>query len=271
MTFEKIKYAVTKTFLKHVLLAGGLTILILILTSIMLNLYTSHGDSVSVPDFTGLTIKEAIKASIEKELKLEIIDSLFRSDRVKGVIIDQNPSPNFKVKKNRTIFLTITAQSREKIPMPNLFDVHVSQAKADMEVNELKLGKITYSPSKYKNLVLAQKYRGKIITPGTMVEKGSSIDLVLGSGDTDEDSETSVPTLLGQTLKIASDHASDSYLNIGKVTYDKSVKTFSDTARAVIWKQSPNPANERATLPMGQSIDVWLTVDKNRIRLLRRN
>ena len=89
------------------------------------------------------------------------------------------------------------------------------------------------------------------------------IDLVLGTDSNGESSE--VPTLFGRNLTEAELTLSESFLNVGTVTYDESVTYESMKAKAVIYKQSPDPS-EVFEVPKGTNIDLWLTIDKTKLQ-----
>jgi hypothetical protein len=48
----------------------------------------------------------------------------------------------------------------------------------------------------------------------------------------------------------------DSYLNVNKLNYDKTVKTYEDSLYARVYKQNPEPSE--LTVPMGTYISIYL-------------
>ena len=72
-----------------------------------LQIYTKHGESINVPSVRGLQIEEAGDILKKSDLKYEIIDSLFLTTGVPGSVVEQTPEENSKVKKGRTIYITI--------------------------------------------------------------------------------------------------------------------------------------------------------------------
>lgn len=65
-------------------------------------------------------------------------------------------------------------------------------------------------------------------------------------------------------LDSARSFASNTYLNIGVVLYDDSVKNAEDSIIARIYKQNPE-SDELTTIKLGSSIDIWLTSDSTKI------
>lgn len=194
-----IDFIFSKIFFKHLLLAIVAANIIFWGSLFFLNFYTRHGEAIPVPDLHGMSIEQALKKLQENNMLGIITDSVFLTDKPKGTIIDQNPPISFKVKNGRKVFLTINAFYPERVQIPNMVGVSLRQAKAMLETYGLKIGKLRYVPDIAKDNVLEQKYKGKKIAEGTLVEKGSLIDFVLGKGDIEEESDTT------QTQKIEPD------------------------------------------------------------------
>lgn len=229
------------------------------LVFLALRVYTHHGQALSVPDFNGKNLEEASSLIDLNQLRYQIIDSVFIQGQKPGTIVAQNPSPNTKVKENRTIFFTINAINPEKIKMPNVVGVSIRQAEARLLTSGLRVGYKRYVPDIGRDYVLRQLYKGRDIQEGKMIVKGSAVDLVLGLGTTDQ--MTEVPNLKNMNLSKAKDVASESYLNIGAIIPDNSIVTQQDSLNAIIWKQRPEAGS---SINAGHEIDVWLTNDKNK-------
>jgi beta-lactam-binding protein with PASTA domain len=209
-----------------------------------------------------MTINEAEREAAKNSLNIQVIDSVFLSKHKKGSVIDQNPPPDFKVKKNRTVFLTINAFLTEKVKMPNLVGISQRQAEATIENIGLKTGKIEYIPDIAVNNVLGQKYRNRDIPEGTLIEKGSSIDLVLGKGLSEE--ETFIPDLTGLTKNEALTVVEADMLQLGAVICDETIRSKKDSATAKIWKQSPSWEKSKV-VKLGTSIHIWLSLDESKL------
>lgn len=250
-----------KVFWKTIFYAAGLYLLVFILVTIGLRIFTYHGKSFPVPDFKGLDSIRVNEVAAYNNLQVEVVDSTFIPYLAKGSVIDQYPQPGIKVKKNRTIFLTINAFNQAKVEMPNVVGVSYRQGKTTLESRGLKVGRLIYQPDFAKNNILKQQFQGKVINPGTMIEKGELIDLVLGNGL--GRSSNAVPDLKKLKYNRAMNEINDAYFNVGNVVFDTSVHNFSDTINAMVWKQYPgNYGNSRAV--MGSRIDIWLTLSPER-------
>lgn len=175
-----ISFFKSKVFLKHLLLSLFATILIAFIILKLLNFYTNHGEFVQVPDINGKIAKNLLISNDYPDFEFIITDSVHITSKPKGSVISQHPTAGSKVKINRKIYLTVVAMLPEQVAMPELQDLSQRQAIAILETYELKVGAFEYEVSEYKNAVLDQKHKGRHIDPGTMLNKGSVITLVLG-------------------------------------------------------------------------------------------
>jgi eukaryotic-like serine/threonine-protein kinase len=240
----------------------GLAILFLIvfLWGILfwLDSYTMHGESITVPDITGLSKEQAEQILEEKGLRLFITDSLYNPKSLKGGVLEQEPKANTQVKHNRTIYVTVNAMRPPLVKMPDLHDLTLRDAKARLETYGLQLGNIRYVPDIAFNAVVFQEYKGKKIEAGEMLERGSIIDLALGQGESNE--MVNVPSLIGMNIKDAIAELQAFSLNIGAIIKDETVK---DSTQARVYKQIP-PYGEDAFINVGKSIDIFVTQSKDK-------
>ncbi len=257
-----LRFLISRVFFKHILLALGTAVLVVVLTLLGLNMYTRHGQALPVPDLRGKTIEEVKKTTRQEDLRYEVVDSVFLMNKGRGTVVDQNPAPGFRVKENRTIFITLNAVNPKKVNMPNVMGVSFRQAKAILEASGLRVGKIRYESDIALNNVLEQNHENKTINPGTKILKYSKIDLVLGNGYSTP--RTFIPSLIGNRFNLAKEKILDSYCNVGTVKFDQSVNNYSDSLNAMVWKQFPSPM-EKQVKKMGTPIDLWLTLEQEKI------
>src|SRR5690606_10603270 len=92
-------------------------------TLLIIDQYTHHGESVPVPDLQGLYIEEAESILKRSDLRVQIIDSVYVKGKALGAIVEQIPSANSHVKKNRSIFVIVNRTQLKTIPLPDLNDV----------------------------------------------------------------------------------------------------------------------------------------------------
>jgi beta-lactam-binding protein with PASTA domain len=262
-TVKKIyRYIVEHILLRNLILAFLIVVIGTSLILFILKIYTRHNEELSVPDFRGLTLDEAMVKANSDQLQIVVFDSVFLTDFERGTVAEHHPKAGFKVKRNRKIFLTMNAMNPERVPMPDLISLTFRQATARLESFNLKVGELTYEPDIGINLVLQQRFHGKDILPGDSISKGSFIDLVLGKGLSDESS--AVPGLVGLKMEEARIRAADRFLRIGGILDDNTITDIEDKNNAWIYQQRPEAGHD-AMLPMGSSIDVWITMDSTKI------
>jgi eukaryotic-like serine/threonine-protein kinase len=240
----------SKLFLHQLLLAFALGIFIIWGSLKLLDAYTHHGRTVTVPDLEGLPEADIQSILKRQGLRYTINDSIFDDTREKGTISAQDPAPGTAVKRNRTIYLTMVALMPEMVPMPDLTDLSYRQAIARLETYGLRPGVLEYRPDIARNAVLQQKFKGGAIEPGTLVEKGTAIDLVLGEGL--GENIVLVPTLIGKTRQEAIQTLNAATLNIGAEFFldEEEINTR-------VYRQTPDPVTRNHYLQAGSTVDLY--------------
>jgi beta-lactam-binding protein with PASTA domain len=188
--------------MKKILIHFGLICSVSILIGLgvlwYLKIYTNHdSDLIEVTDLSGKDSNDALKYIENIGLEGEVTDTVYKDGVEKLAVINQNPAPGMMVKPGRKVYLVININSIPMVSVPDLANKSsLSQARNVLIRKHLKLGKLTeqissFVKSKNDQPILAQYYPGtdKPIKPGTMVERNSLIDLVVGiSGSMDSDS-----------------------------------------------------------------------------------
>ncbi len=252
------EFVKSRVFIKHLALAVVMGVGLIFILIIWLNIYTRHGQSRPVPDVRGLTLQDASYTARKNKMKINVIDSVYTSFVPRGCIAEQQPLPGHRVKKGRTITVTINAFNPEMVAVPDLVGLPLRQALAQIETAGLQMGQRSYVADITVDFVLKQKIHGVEVAPGDSVQKGMVIDLVIGKGLSDM--HTTMPNLMGLTLIKAKDEILTYSLNLGASLFDETVATASDSAAAFIYKQNPAYGPD-ASIQLGSSIYVWLTTD----------
>lgn len=253
----------TKKFFLHAGLAILTAVLLLWLGFKLVANYTQHNITVKVPDFSGKSLAELNDFIKDKQLRYQIIDSIYNPKEKPGAVIKQDPEKDSEVKENRVIYLYITSMLPPQIEMPKLVDASVRQAVAMLESYGLK-PRIKLVADACKNCVIKQLYNGKEIAPGTPVKKGSLIDLLVGKGNNNE--TISLPNLVGLSFCDARTKLLSSSLQVGSILGDK---TIDDSCEAIVYKQTPAFGKDKE-LNTGAKIDLYITSDKKKIDLLNK-
>jgi beta-lactam-binding protein with PASTA domain len=253
-----LKFLISKLFFRHLGLAFTILLILVLAVLVWLRIYTHHGKTIMVPDLAGLTLDEVGDVTSSRTLRFEIVDSVFSSEMPRGTVVKQNPKASSRVKKNRNIFLTMNAVNPEMVTMPKLAGLSIRQARLALQNAGLKLGNITYKPDYAVDNVLQQFHLDSVINEGTEIRKGEVIDLELGMGLSNE--TTRIPDLVGLGLETTRNIIADYHLNIGAITYDKSMTDKEDSAKTFVWRQYPE-YDELKRIIKGMEVDIWLTID----------
>ena len=244
---------------KNLLLALVIFVALIAGAIILLRVVTKHNHEIVVPDFTNMSVAQAAAMAQEHEMRIQVTDSVYVKRMERGDVYRQNPKAGSHVKKGRRILLTINAVTPKSVTMPNLVGYSMRQAKAELLSRGLQLGRLIYVNDIATNNVLKQIMSDKEIMPGVQVESESVIDLVVGLNPADD--RTVVPYIVGSRYLNAVDAVHDRYLNIRSLTFDQTVKDYSDSLNAMVYRQSP----EEEECLMGTGVTLYLTLDKNKV------
>lgn len=229
--------------------------------NLLLKAVTRHNEEINVPDLSGMTAAEAEKYLAARGMRSEVTDSVYIKRMERGVVYRQNPEAGNHVKKGRRILLTINAVNPKKVTMPNLVGYSLRQAKAELLSRGLNLGTLIYVDDIATNNVLKQLYGNREIKPGMPVESESRIDLVVGLNNMDN--MTYVPYVTGLKYISAVSAVQDNSLNIQDLIFDNTVRDYSDSLDAVVYRQTPEISEE--PLLMGSSVTLYLTKDITKV------
>ena len=155
---------------------------------------TEHGMVISVPNLEHLPVSEAKRVLEEKELRLEIKDTVYSEKHDPGTVITQNPKPNFEVKRNRRVYITLNSGNVPKVTITK--EILAKLVKSDInevseQLNSLGLkSNISYTNHAWKDYVFQAKFKNKDIEIGQQIQKGSTIALIVGNGKGTSTEET---------------------------------------------------------------------------------
>ena len=221
--------------------------------------YTTHNQSVDVPDFKNLKVRQLASFVENKGLGFEIIDSIWNPKLERGVVIKQDPEPGDKVKKGRKVYLYVTSICPPMISMPKLEDLSLRQALAICEsYGLLGFGKAVDGPC--DGCIITQLHNNKRIAPGTLIAKEQTITLLFGKGLNLSTQGCLVPQLVGLNFRAARGKLMDLGLE-WMVVADAGIE---DTLSATVYQQQPKFGRDRR-LVIGSVIDLHVTNDLSKI------
>ena len=252
----KKKYKPGKLILNNLIWAAVFVAALIVGASFLLRYLTDHGNTLEVPDFSGMTAEQAAREARFAEIRTEVTDSIYVRGVPRGSVVKQNPKAGSPVKKGRRILLTINAKQAKQTPMPRLTGYSLRSAKAEIESRGLELGRLLYVSDMATNNVLRQLYRNSEIAPGTLVPAGARIDLVLGRNPSE--GEAAMPSVIGLKAKQARDVLLENGFNVDRIVYDRNIRTRTDSLDAKVYAQDPE--EEEPTF-LGAGASIYLTLD----------
>jgi len=247
MTFRE--FILSKIFLRHLVFILITGLFLLWLTMELLNVYTQHGRYIQVPNLAGLTLDEAKDVLRDYNLRVTVNDSIHDATQAGGTIARQDPRSGMEVKRNRRIYLTIVAILPEQVAMPNLVDLSFRQAAALIASYGLRIGNLSYRPDIGHNTILEQMIRANPIEPGTLINKGTEIDLIIGQGL--GQNQVPVPLLIGKTRSEAIALIQAAQLSVGLEDF---LDDPADNPR--VYQQSPDPTLRNQFLMAGNTVNL---------------
>lgn len=179
-----IQFLKSKVFFKQLGFALIALVVLCFLMLTWLRYSTNHGEFVEVPELTGKSLDVVAIEIKDRDLQMVVQDSAnYNPDYPKFSVIEQAPKAGSLVKENRKIYLTLNPSGYRKAGVPNIIRRTFRQAKPTIEALGFEVGNITYVNDIGKDEVIEVRYKGEKIVPGTLLEKTTKIDLVLGNGN----------------------------------------------------------------------------------------
>ncbi len=267
MSFKKPEN-IKDLFIHIGVILGSSLFLVAFLFYIYLPVRTNHGETISVPDVVGMSPDELSEFLEKRNLRFEVTeDSSYSSEFEPLSVLRQVPKPNTKVKENRKIYVTLNAERPPSVRMPRVEDLSLKSAQMVLKSYDLKLGKIRFVPDDFFGVILEAKMNGRNVLEGENIEKGSTIDLVVGDGFGNTIFQS--PNLIGLEQEEAEVVIIGSGLKVGKVRFTTiaqagfvvrdtaglDVIEFRDVAPGSVQQQYPEA---QKILKIGDPIDIWV-------------
>jgi beta-lactam-binding protein with PASTA domain len=188
-----------------------------------------RGETVSVPDLTGMTVGQARALLAKKDLAVvqKGTDSSDQWDR--GKIIRQDPVSGSKLRVMKTISVVTSTGSRD-VQVPALEGKAVEAALPELKDAGLFKGLVAqiHTPSAAAGKILAQSPRA-----GEEVGRGSAIGFLVSQGDWEE--HYVMPDLIGKRADRVIARLKDLEFKIGDIRYSY----YPGLGKGIIIKQSP--------------------------------
>lgn len=257
--FKKLgNFFISRKFIINFLLFGLVWFLIVWGSTFYFGSYTRHGESIEVPNLLNNNVKDISTLIGDKNIKYEVLDSIYNPDLVEGTIIYQNPMPTdssgLSVKSDRVIRVRVSKRSR-LVLVPIVVSKSHRFAEAVLMTKGLRT-RVDFVPSNEdQGSVISQKFQGKAISIGQQVPINSVIQLTVGKRTQGE--LVDIPNLNGLTINEAQVRFLDnSSLRLFSVY--TGCETPTDSLNARVIRQTP-VASDSSRIPEGSTITVFLS------------
>lgn len=184
---EVLDFLQTGFFLKNFAAMLGVLLVSFLLLNVFLRLYTNHGNSVQVENYEGMSIDNATKKARTRGFKVSVNESPFDYNTLQGEVVDQEPVALSRIKKNRTIYLTIVGDPKE-VTIPSFEDAadDYSQYRPKLRPLQVKaaIKETIFDAKLADSTILHFYYEGRKYTPsdvkrGVKVLQGKTLEFVI--------------------------------------------------------------------------------------------
>lgn len=175
------------------------------------------GDSITVPDVSGMTEDEA-QSALENVGFRNISSEFTYHDSVpSGQVIGTTPEANAEATEDTEIVMQVS-KGAERKTVPNVVGQKDADAQNAIKSAGLSVGTVTYeySDSVAQGIVISQSVDG-----GKKVSAGTTVDLVISNGP-EPAAKVNVPPVTGTSESNARQLIQNAGLSVGTVTYQHS-------------------------------------------------
>lgn len=157
-------------------------VLIVIGLMVGVNIYTHHGETITIPDVRRHSLTDAQKVLEDLGVVVVVTDTGYVKALPPGVVLEQRPSGGSVVKSGRIIYLTINADKTPTLTFPDVIDnCSYREAKARLTSMGFKLAAPQYVPGE-KDWVYGVTCRGRNIATGDKISIEDFLVIQVGNG-----------------------------------------------------------------------------------------
>jgi len=168
--------------LYKVAVSSTLFLIVFFLSAIVFSQVVLKGETVAVPDLSGLTLTQARTELAKKDLSVAQRGSEFNDRWDRGLIIRQDPASDSRVRVTQVIQVVLSAGS-QRVAVPGLEGRSLESVLTALQAAGLVKGKVTqiHTPRYPAGRVIVQKPG-----PDEVVERNSAVGLLLSQGAREE-------------------------------------------------------------------------------------
>ncbi len=178
-----------RIFWVNVILAVAVLLIIPIVIFNTLDMYTNHGEKVSVPSVIGDKYYEAERTLDSEGFVAIVADSTYRKSAKPGCVLDQTPKAGSLIKTGRIVYLTVNLNGEPLVNMPDIVgNSSYREAEITLKTLGFKLTAPRYVEGVDKDQVVRVKQGRREIHTGEQVSRDRALTLYIGKGEVEEDS-----------------------------------------------------------------------------------
>ena len=150
-----------------------------------IDLYTHHGEAISIPDVRHKSFADAERILKDAGLPVVVSDTGYVKSLSPDCVLEQTPAPGEKVKSGHVIYVTINSAHSPVITIPDVIDnSSLREAMAKLTAMGFRLGTPQYVPGE-EDWVYGILVKGKHVVAGDKVSIDDVLIVQVGSGRRD--------------------------------------------------------------------------------------
>jgi hypothetical protein len=258
-------FITSRAFWINLVLIGLFLLFCIGVTFIWLNRYTRHNQKLKLPDYRGELLDSAAEDASARTFRMHVLDSIYVVGKRGLEIIQQNPPPGALVKENRTIYVTITKKSVDKVSvsrLPILYGKDYGRKKRELyqsyQIESEVIGR-RFDPGEPDH-ILEVRYNGDVISDkdgrdeDALIDVGGTLQFILSER---KGGELEIPDLVCLTYAEAKFIIENSNLELGEII---TAGNISSVDSAFVTGQVPDPGE--GVMYMGDKIRLSLSANK---------
>ena len=165
-------------------LASMLVVVVLLCWGVKvgLDIYTHHGEEITVPDVRRKSFADAEHILTGQGLGIVVSDTGYVKTLPPDCILEQSPEPGKKVKSGRVMYVVINSSHSPMLTIPDIIDnCSYREARAKLIAMGFKIGPTEYIPGEGEWLY-GLKSKGRLLQNGQKVSVNDVIVMQVGDG-----------------------------------------------------------------------------------------
>ena len=150
-----------------------------------LDVYTHHGESISIPDVRKKTFEDAQYLLEQAGLQVVVSDTGYVRNLKPGCILEQTPEPGERVKSGHIIYVIVNASHTPTLTVPDVIDnSSLREAMAKLSAMGFKLTQPEFIDGE-KDWVYGLNVKGRHVVAGDKVSIDDWVTVQVGNGQRD--------------------------------------------------------------------------------------